>query len=83
MQLRVYFNVAGQVHIVKKKATTKRVHLIVQVHSTEVKLSIKPCIVRTKKVSKALRQKLVGFIMNHSSVREYPIARDTLLIIDA
>ena len=47
-QLRVYFNVAGQVHIVPKKASIKRGHLIAQVHNAEVKWSIKPCIVRIK-----------------------------------
>ena len=47
-QLRIYFNVAGQVTIVKK-ASAKRGHLISQVHNTEVKWSIKPYIVRTKK----------------------------------
>ena len=35
-----------------KKASTKRGHLISQVKNTEAKCSIKPCIVRTKKVSK-------------------------------
>ena len=65
-----------------KKASTKRGHFISQVHNTEVKWSIKPCIVRTKKVSKALRQKLVEWIMKNSNVCESPIARDTLLITD-
>ena len=36
-----------------------------------------------KKVSKALRQKLVQYKMKNSNVREYPIACDTLLITDA
>ena len=50
MQFRIYFNVAGQVHIVNKKTnSTKRGHLIAQVKNTSVKWSIKPCIVRTKK----------------------------------
>ena len=69
--------------IPKKKASTKRGHLIAQVHNTEVKWSIKPCIVQTKKVSKALRQKLVEWIMKNSNVLESPIALDTLLITDA
>ena len=64
-------------------ASTKRGHLIAQVYNIEVKLSIKPCIVREKKVSKALRHKLVEWIMKKSNVREYPISRDTLLITDA
>ena len=37
-------------------ASTKRGHLIAQVKNTAVKWSIKPCIVRTKKISKELRQ---------------------------
>ena len=36
-----------------------------------------------KKVSKALIQKLVEWIMKKSNVREYPISRDTLIITDA
>ena len=40
----------------QRKASTKRGHLISQVKNTLVKWSIKPCIVRTKKTSKALRQ---------------------------
>ena len=67
----------------KKKDYTKRGSLISQAHNTEVEWYIKPCIVRTKKVSKALRQKLVEWIMKNSNVREDPIARDTLLITDA
>ena len=43
----------------QKKAFTKRGILIAQVHNTELKWSIKPCIFRKKKVSKALRKKLV------------------------
>ena len=42
----------------EEKPSTKRVHLIAQVHSTEVKWSIKPYIVPTKTFIKALRQKL-------------------------
>ena len=55
-QLRIYFNVACQVNITKK-ASTKRGHLIPQVQNTEVKLSMKPCIVLTKIVSKELGEK--------------------------
>ena len=36
-----------------------------------------------KKSSKALRQKLVEWIMKNSNVRESPIDSDTLLIKDA
>ena len=57
--------------------------MIAQVHNTEVKWSIKPCIVRTKTVSKTLRQKLVEWIIKNSNVRESKISRDTLLITDA
>ena len=82
-ELRIYFTVACQVNITEKKASTRRGHLISQAHNTEVKWSIKPCIVRTKKVSKALRQRLVERLMKNSNVSESPIARDTLLITDA
>ena len=70
-------------HIVKKNLITKRGHLIAHVHNKQMKSSIKPFIVRTKKVSKALRKKLVQWIMKILNVREYSIARDTLLITDA
>ena len=40
-----------------------------------------PCL--KKKSSKALRQKLVEWIMKNSNVRESPIDRDTLIIKDA
>ena len=65
------------------KGSKKRRHLISQAHNTGVKWSVKPCIVRTKKVSKALRDKLVGRITKNPNVRESPIACDTLLITDA
>ena len=39
----------------QKTASTKRGHLIAQVKNKSVKWYIKPCIVRTQKVSKALR----------------------------
>ena len=66
-----------------KKASTKRGHLIAQVHNTEVKGSIKPYIFRTEIVSKARRQKLVEWIMKISNLFESQIARDTLPIPDA
>ena len=47
-----------------------------------VKFSIKPCIVKTKKVSKALIQKLVEWGMKNSNAIESPIARDNVLIAD-
>ena len=67
----------------KRKASTKGGHLIAQVHNTEVKWSIKPCIFQTKKVSKALIQILVEWTINNSNVCESPITHDTLLITDA
>ena len=82
-QLRIYFNVVCQVNIVKNKASKERGHLISKVHNTEVKWSTKSFIFRTKKVSKELRQNLVGWIMKNSNVHESPIACDTLLITDA
>ena len=45
--------------------------------------SIKPRIVRTKKISKALRKETVDWIMTNSNVRQSPITCDTLLIADA
>ena len=67
----------------QRKASTKRGHLIAQVRNTSVKWSIKPCIVRTQKISKALRKETVYWIMENSNVRQSPINRDTLLIADA
>ena len=67
----------------QKRVSTKCGHLIAQVKNTSVKWSIKPCIVRTKKMSKALRQEIVDWIMQNSNVRQCPITRDTLLIADA
>ena len=67
----------------EKKVSTKRGHLIAKVHNTELKWYIKTCIVRTKKVGKALRKKLVEWIMKNSNVCESPIAHDDLLITDA
>ena len=66
----------------QKRASTKCGHLIAQVKNTSVKWLIKPCIVRTQKKSKALRQEIVDWIMKNSNVRQYPITRDTLLIAD-
>ena len=47
----------------RRTAPTKRGNLIAQVKNTSVKLSIKPRIVRTKKISKALRKETVDWIM--------------------
>ena len=66
-----------------EKASKKCGNLIAQFHNIEVKWSIKPCIFRTKKVSKVLRYKLVERIMKNSNVRESPIACYTLLITDS
>ena len=67
----------------QKKASTKRGHLISQVKNTSVKWSIKPRIVRTKTISKALRNKTVDWIMKNSNMSQSPISHDTLLIADA
>ena len=67
----------------QKRASIKRGHLIAQVKNTSVKWSIKPCIVRTKTINKALRQEIVDWIMKNSNVCQSPITRDTLLIADA
>ena len=67
----------------QRKASTKRGHFIDQVKNTSVKWSIKPCIVRTKKISKALRKETVDGIIKNSNVRQSLITRDTLLIADA
>ena len=64
-------------------ASTKRGHFVAQFHNIEVKWYIKQCIVQTKKVIKALRQKLVEWIMKNSNLIGSPISRDTLLITDA
>ena len=66
-----------------KKSSTKCGNFISQVHNIEVKWSIKPCIVQTKTIIKALRQKLIEWIMKNSNMYEYTIARVTLLITDA
>ena len=67
----------------RRTASTKRGNLIAQVNNTSVRWSIKPRIVRTKKISKALRKETVDWIMKNSNVRQSPITRDTLLITDA
>ena len=50
-------------YLQQRKASTKRGHLIAQIKNTAVKWSIKPCIVRTKKISKALRKETVDWII--------------------
>ena len=67
----------------QKRASTKRGHLIAQVKNISVKWCIKPRIVRTKTISKALRKETVDWIMKNSNVRQSPITCDTLLIADA
>ena len=62
----------------QRKDSTKRGHLIAQVKNTSVKWSIKPCIVRTKKISQELRKETVDWIMKNSNVRQSPITRDTI-----
>ena len=49
----------------RRTDSTKRGHLIAQVKNTSVKWFIKPCIVRTKKISKALRKETVDWIMKN------------------
>ena len=49
----------------QRTASTKRGHLIAHVKNTSVKWSIKPRIVRTKKISKALRKETVDWIMKN------------------
>ena len=66
-----------------KRATTKPGHLIAQVKNISVKWSIKPRIVGTKKISKALRKETVDWINKNSKKCESPITSDTLLIADA
>ena len=57
--------IRSSAHRQQIKASTKRGHLIAQVKNTSVKWSIKPCIVRTKKISKALRKETVDLIMKN------------------
>ena len=54
------------------RASKKRGHLIAQVKNTSVKWSIKSWIIRTKKVSKALRQEIVDWIMKILNVCQSP-----------
>ena len=44
----------------QKKASKKRGHLIAQVHNTEVKWSIKTCIVRTKKSYQGIETEIIS-----------------------
>ena len=81
--IKVLLQCSMSITYCKKKASAKLGHSSSQVHNTEVKWYIKPCIVQTNVFSKALRQELVDWIMKNSNVRESPIARDTLLISDA
>ena len=67
----------------RRTAFTKQEHLIAQVKNTSVKWSIKPRIVRTKKMGKSLRKEKFDWIMKNSNVCQSPITRDNLLIADA
>ena len=58
----------------------KRANLLTLSTDTTVKWSVKPRIVRQKKVDEALIQKVVDWVLRNSNVRESPIARDSLLI---
>ena len=55
--------IRSSAYLQQRKASTKRGHLIAEVKNTSVKWSIKPCIIRTKKISKALRKETVDWIM--------------------
>ena len=82
MQLRIYSNVAGQVHIVKKGFyQTWTFNCSSPQYSSEMVYQTMHCLGGV--VSKALRQEIVDWIIKNSNVRESPIARDTLLIADA
>ena len=52
----------------QKRSSTKRGHLISQVKNTAVKWYIKPCIVKTKNVSKALIQEVVEEVINNEAL---------------
>ena len=81
IQLSIYFNLVGQVHIVKKGFyKTWTFDRSSPQCSGEMVYQTMHCL---KKKTKAWRQKLVECIMKNSNVRESPIARDTLLIKDA
>ena len=64
----------------QRKASTKRGHLIAQVRNTSLKWYIKPRIVKTKKISKALIKETVDWIMKNSFVR--PTFYFTICICD-
>ena len=83
MQLRIYFNVAGQVHITNKNSFYKTwtFDRSSQKYIGEMVYQTMHC--QNKKVSKSLRQELVDWIMKNSNVRQPPITHDTLLIADA
>ena len=76
MQLRIYFNVACKMHIIVKKASTKHGHWIAQFYNTELKCLSNHELFE-KKVSKALRQKLVEWIMENYNVCASTIEHDT------
>ena len=65
-----------------KALAEQRARLIAQSSNTDVKWSIKPRIIRTKKVSNDLRARLLEWILKNQNVRQSPIKRDTLLIKD-
>ena len=60
MQLNIYFNVVCQVHIVAKKDSSKRGHLIAQAHNTEVRWSVKSFIFSTTKSYQGIETEIGG-----------------------
>ena len=83
IQFRIYSHVVFQVHIVRKKGFYKTWTFDCLSPKYRGEMVCKNMRCQTKKVSKALRQKLVKWIMINSNVHEYIIARGTLLVTDA
>ena len=79
-QLRIYFNVSCQVHIVGRKFIYKTwtFYYLGPKYRGEMVYQTMHC--SKKNISKVLRQKLVEWIMKNPNVRESPIACNTLLI---
>jgi hypothetical protein len=81
--IRSIYNCSLPTAYTKRRAlVSKRGKLKSNINNKDVKWSVKPCIVRTKKVSDKLRLELTKWILKNANVRQSPIARDTLLIRD-
>ena len=82
MQLIIYFNVVCQVHFFEKKGFYKMWTFDCSnlQYRGKIVYQTMHC---WKKVSKAMRQKLVEWMIKNSNVCESPISCDTLLITDA